>query len=708
MEENLKQLQKTGATEIIRIAIFGPESTGKTTLAKQLADHYKTVWVPEYARDYLQKKWDKNQSICDIDDMLPIAYGQTKLENDSALIANKYLFCDTNLMVTKVFSEMYYDFCDTLLDKAARAHQYDLFFLTDIDVPWEKDDIRDSPEGRESIFSIFKQSLIDHKKPFITLSGDKETRLNTAISILNDLALAKETGISSLDFVQIYNHGIPMQNIQKQLSIFKDGIAKTILDRPATINDGILKLSSEDFEKNALFFDTNKSNLILEKFVPASGAATRMFKFLNEFLTEFDINNESVNAYINRKKDTELSLFIIGMDKFPFFKELDSKLRSEHKDFESLDNSHKNYYFIKLLLQSDYFDFANKPKGVLPFHKYADHIATPIEEHLNECALYATVNGNSNLHFTVSKIHQKQFEAIVNSTKDKIEKQSNTKISVGYSYQNQATDTITVDSKNNPFRDKNNELVFRPGGHGALIENLNNQDADIIFIKNIDNIIQNNVETVTLCKKALAGILIRLQQQVFTYLKAIDANQIHENDIAEIITFLKEELHIEMSKGFQKFTLENKILKIKTKLDRPIRVCGMVKNEGEPGGGPFWVRDTKGKLSLQIVETSQVDLSNPKQEKILAKSTHFNPVDLVCGIKNYNKTKFDLTRFIDHEAGFIVTRNTSGKVMKSYELPGLWNGAMAKWLTVFVEVPLITFNPVKTVNDLLKPAHQPH
>lgn len=708
MEENLKQLQKTGATEIIRIAIFGPESTGKTTLAKQLADHYKTVWVPEYARDYLQKKWDKNQSVCDIDDMLPIAYGQTKLENDSALIANKYLFCDTNLMVTKVFSEMYYDFCDTLLDKAARAHQYDLFFLTDIDVPWEKDDIRDSPEGRESVFSVFKQSLIDHKKPFITLSGDKETRLNTAISILNDLALAKETGISSLDFVQIYNHEIPMQNIQKQLSIFKDGIAKTILDRPATINDGILKLSSEDFEKNALFFDTNKSNLILEKFVPASGAATRMFKFLNEFLTEFDINNESVNAYINRKKDTELSLFIIGMDKFPFFKELDSKLRSEHKDFESLDNSYKNYYFIKLLLQSDYFDFANKPKGVLPFHKYANHIATPIEEHLNECALYAKVNGNSNLHFTVSKTHQKQFEAIVNSTKNKIEKQSNTKISVGYSYQNQATDTITVDSKNNPFRDKNNELVFRPGGHGALIENLNNQDADIIFIKNIDNIIQNNVETVTLCKKALAGILIRLQQQVFTYLKAIDANQIHENDIAEIITFLKEELHIEMSKGFQKFTLENKILKIKTKLDRPIRVCGMVKNEGEPGGGPFWVRDTKGKLSLQIVETSQVDLSNPKQEKILAKSTHFNPVDLVCGIKNYNKTKFDLTRFIDHEAGFIVTRNTSGKVMKSYELPGLWNGAMAKWLTVFVEVPLITFNPVKTVNDLLKPAHQPH
>ena len=250
-------------------------------------------------------------------------------------------------------------------------------------------------------------------------------------------------------------------------------------------------------------------------------------------------------------------------------------------------------------------------------------------------------------------------------------------------------------------------MVFRPGGHGALIENLNDLDADIVFIKNIDNVIQNNKEEITLYKKALAGILIEVQQQVFAYLMAIENNQIDEKDIEEIVIFLKQKLNIEMSKGFHKFTLEYKIDKIKAKLDRPIRVCGMVKNEGEPGGGPFWVKDVKGKLSLQIVESSQVDLANINQEKIMAQATHFNPVDIVCGLKNYKKNKFDLSSFVDNDAGFIVKRNVSGKVMKSYELPGLWNGAMAKWLTVFVEVPLITFNPVKTVNDLLKPAHQP-
>jgi len=225
MEENLRQLSN-GATKIIKIALFGPESTGKTTLAKQLAEYYKTEWVPEYAREYLQEKWDVNQQICDIDDMLPIAFGQTKLENESALIANNYLFCDTNLLVTKVFSEVYYDYCDPLLDQAAREHEYDLFFLTDIDVPWEKDDLRDRPEERESVFAIFKQSLIDNKKPFVILSGDKKLRLKKAVAIINDLTKAKEMGLSSLDFVQIYEKGVPLKNIQQQLSFFRNGIEK--------------------------------------------------------------------------------------------------------------------------------------------------------------------------------------------------------------------------------------------------------------------------------------------------------------------------------------------------------------------------------------------------------------------------------------------------------------------------------------------------
>jgi nicotinamide riboside kinase len=703
MEKNLRQ-QKTA---IIKIALFGPESTGKTTLAKQLAAYYETEWVPEFARDYLQKRWEENQHICEADDMLPIAYGQMSLENEKLSSAKKYLFCDTNLMVTKVFSEIYYGFCDPLLNEEALEHEYDLFFLTDIDVPWEKDDIRDKPEGRETVFSVFKQTLIDNKKPFITLSGNKESRLTKAAIIIDNLTIAREHGFSSSDFVEIYNHGVSIESVLKQLEIFKNGILKSNLISPATIGNGILNLEENDFEAKARFFDLQKSKLKLKKFVPASGAASRMFKFLTTFLNDFDLQKETINAYINRKKDSDLSIFIVAMEKFPFFEAVDKKLREVYPDFETLDTDYKNYYFIKLLLSPDYFDFANKPKAVLPFHHYQTHIATPIEEHLNECVHYATADQISNLHFTVSEIHQSQFEKAVDLVQNDIEKQAETKINIGYSYQNKSTDSITVDVHNEVVRNKNGELVFRPGGHGALIENLNRLDSDIIFIKNIDNVIQNHIDKIALNKKGLAGILIEIQQQVFSYLKAIEDQHIKESNIVEIVQFLKEQLNINLTNDFNKFTFENKIIKIKELLDRPIRVCGMVKNEGEPGGGPFWVMDEKGTVSLQIVETSQVDLKNKKQRQILAEATHFNPVDLVCGIKNYKDEKFDLTQFVDHKTGFIVEKSVDGKIVKSYELPGLWNGAMANWLTIFVAVPLITFNPVKTVNDLLKPAHQP-
>ncbi|MBP6759995.1 MAG: DUF4301 family protein, partial [Flavobacterium sp.] len=424
MEKNLKQQ----STEIIKIALFGPESTGKTTLAKQLAEYYKTAWTPEFARDYLQEKWDKTAQICDVDDMLPIAYGQTKLENDSLSIANKYLFCDTNLMVTKVFSEVYYNFCDPILDKAARKHKYDLIFLTDIDVPWEKDDLRDKPEGRESVFAVFKQTLIEHEKPFITLSGDKELRLKKAVAIIDGLEKALKMGFSSADFVQIYEYGISLENIQKQLAIFQNGISKTVLAEPATVFNGILKLSQNDFQQKAGFFDANKYALKLNKFVPASGAASRMFKFLSEFLNDFDIEKESINAYINRKKESELSIFIVGMNKFPFFEAVHKKLKETFPDFDDLESDYKNYYFIKLLLSPDFFDYANKPKGVLPFHNYKTHIATAVEEHLHECAYYASSNGVSHLHFTVSEAHQSQFETIIDAVKSKMEKESATVI----------------------------------------------------------------------------------------------------------------------------------------------------------------------------------------------------------------------------------------------------------------------------------------
>jgi predicted house-cleaning noncanonical NTP pyrophosphatase (MazG superfamily) len=356
------------------------------------------------------------------------------------------------------------------------------------------------------------------------------------------------------------------------------------------------------------------------------------------------------------------------------------------------------------MLSPSHHNFANKPKGVLPFHKYANnHIATAIEEHLNECVFYAGINNESHVHFTVSQEHQNEFEAVICSIKNKLEIQNNISINVKYSYQDKATDVIAVDLEGKPFRDNKNQLVFRPGGHGALIDNLNNLIADVIFIKNIDNVIQNHILEVSLYKKALAGKLIQLQESIFEYLKLLDSNDVNTENLNEIVDFLETNLKIATTEDFSKYTKENKIEYLHTILNRPIRVCGMVKNEGEPGGGPFWVRDQKGNTFLQIIESSQIDAD---QTKLLERATHFNPVDLVCGTKNYKGDQFNLTQFIDHNTGFIVEKNNNGKPLKAYELPGLWNGAMAKWLTIFVEVPLFTFNPVKTVNDLLKPAHQ--
>ena len=705
MEGNLTQIQNTGSTELIKIVLFGPESTGKTTLALQLAEYFDTAWVPEFARDYLQEKWDSTSQICDVNDMLPIAYGQTKLENDALSAANKFLFCDTNLLVTKIFSEVYYNFCDPILDKAAREHEYDLFFLTDIDVPWEKDDLRDKPDERESVFAVFKQTLINNNKAFITLSGDKDLRLSKAISIISNSEKAKEMGFSALDFVQIYQYGISLENIENQLNSYKNGIAKAVLVKPAILSDGILKLSETDFQQKADFFDANKTNLKLIKFVPASGAASRMFQFLNEFLNDFDIENESINGYINRKKEYELPVFIVGLDKFPFYDEVHSKLKEIYPGYDNLKSDYKNFYFIKMLLSPEYFNYANKPKAILPFHLYKTYIATPIEEHLYECANYANSNGISNLHFTVSEVHQIEFEKVIVAVKNKVEKETKTIINTSFSYQNKHTNTLAVDNANNPFRDENNKLFFRPGGHGALIGNLNNLDGDVIFVKNIDNVIQNNKEINALYKKTLAGILLESQQKVFSYLNAIDAGR--EINVEELLDFAKNNLNIKVKRAVSKYTVENQIIYIQKILNRPIRVCGMVKNEGDTGGGPFWVQNSNGAKSLQIVETSQIDLTNTEQVKIFNSSTHFNPVDLVCGIQNYKGEKFYLPDFVDKNSGFIVQKNKDGKPLKSYELPGLWNGAMAKWISIFVELPLITFNPVKTVNDLLKPPHQP-
>jgi len=703
MEENLKQQQ----TSTLKFALYGPSSTGKTTLSQQLAEYFDTVWAPEYAHDYLQNKLEKTGKACEPEDLLAIAIGQTKLENDALLTANKYLFCDTSLLVTKVFSEIAYNFCDPILEKAARKHKYDLFFLTDIDRISKDDVLSDQPKDRETIFTAFKNALIENNKPFITLSGDAKYRLEKAKNIIQDLEKAKEMGFSSHDFIQIHEKGISLETVKEHLNIFTFGISKAILIRPASKNDGIIQLSNDDFQSFSNLLDQKSQNLKLKKFVPASGAASRMFKFLSEFINDFDFENESINAYINRKKAKDLTVFLTGLEKFPFFKNIDEKLNKLYPDYSSWKSDKKNYHFIQILLASEHFNFANKPKGTLPFHEYTSHTATPVEEHLNEAAIYANCNGVCNLHFTISETHRLQSNSIIDSVKSKVEKQFNASIDITLSTQKTATDTIAVDFDNNPFRSDKGKLVFRPAGHGALIDNLNDLDADIIFIKNIDNVIQSHVENISLYKKGLAGILVELQEHVFDFLNKIENNEIKPDGFDAIISFIQTRLHSTVSDDFSKYTFENKIAYIKNILHRPIRVCGMVKNEGEAGGGPFWVQDNKGNVTLQIIETSQIDLQSQSQKRILESSTYFNPVDLVCGIKDFKGNKFNLLEFIDPSTGFIVEKNKSGRSLKGYELPGLWNGAMAKWMTIFVEVPIATFNPVKTVNDLLKPAHQP-
>lgn len=350
------------------------------------------------------------------------------------------------------------------------------------------------------------------------------------------------------------------------------------------------------------------------------------------------------------------------------------------------------------------FDFANKPKGVLPFHQQGEVSITPIEEHLLECAFYAHADGKSKVHFTVSEEYQSQFETIVDAVKTTIEATHGVTIQVNYSYQDKATDVIALTPEGKPFRDKHDAIVFRPGGHGALIQNMNRLNADIVFVKNIDNVSHNHTAQIALYKKALGGILLQVQETVFRYLKYLHHDQVTLEMLHEIAQFVSQKLLMEISEDFPKYTRESKIDYLMEALNRPIRVCGMVKNEGEPGGGPFWVRDQKGRVFLQIIESSQIEKN---QRFIMEQATHFNPVDLVCGIRDFQGRNFDLTRFVDPHTGFIVEKNKDGRPLKAFELPGLWNGAMAKWITLFVEVPLETFNPVKTVNDLLKPAHQP-
>jgi hypothetical protein len=509
------------------------------------------------------------------------------------------------------------------------------------------------------------------------------------------------------DLLLIKRKGIDPSEILNQLNIFNKGLPFINLKEAATVKNGILTISNSDKKKLIDLYDTQCNQLNVVKFVPASGAATRMFKFLFQFLENYKPENESINAYINKHNETQLSIFLVGLEKLPFYSAILKTAQETFNDFNSLSLNERIVCFVNVMLDEQLLNFSNSPKGLLPFHKYKDHTATAFEEHLFEAAKYASSNNVSNLHFTISEKHKHQFDQEFEVIKTIVEQKTNTTFNISFSYQEESTDTIAVDSNLKPFRDNKNNLHFRPSGHGALLKNLNAINADLIFIKNIDNVVIYKYEDeIAEYKKLLAGLLLSKQEHIFNYLNILEESSVSEASITEIKTFLTTNLNVEITNDFKKFSKKYQIDYLVTKLNRPIRVCGMVKNEGEPGGGPFWVINSDGTKSLQIVETAQIDISNKTQFNILQSATHFNPVDIVCSTKNYKGEAFNLNDFIDEKAAFITQKTRFGKIVYALELPGLWNGSMAKWNTIFVEVPLITFNPVKTVNDLLKPAHQ--
>lgn len=480
----------------------------------------------------------------------------------------------------------------------------------------------------------------------------------------------------------IDNRGSKIDAVMGQLANFKAGFPYLELVRPATIDDGIIRLSDEQVDQYVQAYKALTDHQDLLKFVPASGAATRMFKDLFEFLNSNELNSGTEQ-------------FIKGVQSFAFYDELTAALKDHGHSIEAL-LADKNYEpIVRTLLTAEGLNYGSLPKGLLAFHKATDGSRTSLEEHLVEGAKYAMGHdGMVNLHFTVSPEHQDKFEEQLAATQQKYEEIYGVKYQVSFSQQKKSTDTIAVDLSNAPIEEEG-KLLFRPAGHGALLENLNDLDADVIFVKNIDNVVPDRLKEDTITyKKALAALLISFQKDSFAWQHKIEVG---ENCLDEAVSELE-----------RKYGMKPKIHRLEDLsqfLNRPVRVCGMVENTGEPGGGPFWVKEANV-VSLQIAETAQIYLKNQEQEAILKKSSHFNPVDLVCGVRNFKGETFDLIKYRNDKTGFITQKSKNGKELKAMELPGLWNGAMADWITLFVEVPVSTFNPVKTVNDLLKPNHQ--
>ncbi|MBS6651485.1 DUF4301 family protein [Alistipes putredinis] len=472
------------------------------------------------------------------------------------------------------------------------------------------------------------------------------------------------------DFVQMEEHGLTPAALETQLKNFREGFPFLPVTRAASCGDGIRVLDAAGIEQAAARYDRAKESLRVVKFVPASGAATRMFKDLFEFVRE-------------GRRTAVVGELLANRRRFAFWPELRTIIGDDADELRTVEN-----------IVAEGLRYGETPKGLVSFHRYGDEVRKAVEEHLVEGAQYAAAGGEVKIHFTVSPEHLTRFEALLAEKIPGYESRFGVKYRISFSVQDPSTDTLAVNPDCTPFRRADGRLLFRPAGHGALIGNLGKIDADIVFVKNIDNVTTDarRGDTV-LYKKALAGVLLALQERIFEYLMALE---VPGAELEPIAAFIENELCVKLPKDYGTALLRQV-------LDRPIRVCGMVRNEGEPGGGPFWVAGADGLETLQIAESNQIA---PEKRKLMRSATHFNPVDLVCSFRTSKGGRFDLREFVDPATGFISRKSDGGRELLAQELPGLWNGAMARWNTVFVEVPITTFSPVKVVTDLLRPEHQ--
>lgn len=503
------------------------------------------------------------------------------------------------------------------------------------------------------------------------------------------------------DIEQIKEKGLTVSQVNSQLETFKNGLPPVRIASPATIEKGILRLSDEDLKHYSSCFEQEKARTRIGKFVPASGQATRMFKFLFEFLECFNPEEDKSSDFLGKPEFKLLNFFNDNKHRLPFYNRLQEGIKSSNPKYND-----ELYALIKFMLDEKGLHLGGLPKGLIDFHIYGDKARTAFEEHLHEALSYLKCDNKIKLHFTVSPDHRPLFKSKLAEIRRAFEKENRCKLEVSFSVQDPSTDTLAVNPDNSPFRDENGNLVFRPSGHGALLLNLDALEEDLVFLRNIDNVAteKRNAE-ISIYRSALAGLLIEKKNIAFELLAQLNDADPDTEKLNSLCQIAKDELNIFESENMESVSKPDRIKWLRSELERPIRVCGMVKNEGQPGGGPFWVAERDGSVSLQIVELAQIDRDQPDQAGILSKATHFNPVDIVCWLTNSEGQPYNLLKFSDPDSAFISEKTHMGKPLKAMEMPGLWNGGMANWMTFFVEVPLSSFNPVKTVNDLLGPMH---